>query len=213
MPLTFMDKREGKPVIGLLGGVGAGKSTVAAELAALGCGVVDADAVGHQILREPDVKARLAERFGPDILGSDGEIQRPRLAERAFVSAEATAALNAIMHPRMRRRMAERIEVLRADPAIPAVVLDAALLLETDWQELVTHFVFVSAPAEARARRVAEARGWDRSAWAARENSQKPLDIKAASAEYVVDNSSSLSALREQVRSVFHRIVQSADRP
>jgi dephospho-CoA kinase len=208
-----MPSAKSKPVIGLLGGIGAGKSTVAAELVALGCGLVDADAIGHGLLNDPAVKAELRKRWGDGVMDAGGNVDRSAVSRVVFDSPEELAALNAVMHPRIRGRMVERVAALQADPAVAAVVVDAALLLETDWHEQCTHFVFVSAPEQERARRVRRVRGWDRATWKRRENSQKPLDIKAAKAEYVVDNSSSVSRLREQVRSVFHRIVHAADRP
>ena len=202
-----------KPVIGLLGGIGAGKSTVAAELVKLGCGLVDADAIGHELLSDAAVKAEFRRLWGPDVFDASGQVDRAAVAQIAFSSERGLSELNAVMHPRIRQRMVEQIQAMEAAPATAAIVVDAALLLETDWHELCTHFVYVSAPPELRARRVAQARGWDRDRWAARENSQKPLDIKAARAEDVLDNSSSLSCLREQVRSVLCRIVHAAGRP
>jgi len=197
----------GKPVIGLLGGVGSGKSTVAAELVKLGCGLIDADAIGHEVLAEAEVKAELVRRWGDGILGADGAVDRAGVSERVFGHPEELAALNAVMHPRMRSRMVKRIERMQADPSVPAVVLDAALLLETDWHELCTDFVFVRAEEDQRAERAESSRGWSKAQWRAREKSQKSLDIKAGRAEYVIDNRSCLSRLREEVRTLFHQIV------
>jgi dephospho-CoA kinase len=208
-----MTNARAKPVIGLLGGIGAGKSTVAAELVSLGCGLVDADAIGHELLEEADVRSQLREILPEDVFDPDGRVDRRAAAHAVFASRGELDKLNAVMHPRIRRRMERRIDELRADPHVAAIVIDAALLLETDWHDLCTHFVFVSAPGRARAERVRAARGWSTATWKARENSQKPLDIKASKAEYVVDNSSSVSRLREQVCSVFHRIVGPADLP
>jgi len=200
-----------KPVIGLLGGVGAGKSTVAAELVALGCGLIDADAIGHELLTDPEVRAELLRRWGQDICGADGAVDRAAVADRVFGRPEELAALNALMHPRMRKRMVERIERMRSDPSVKAVVVDAALLLETDWHQLCTDFVFVQAGDDQRAERARTSRGWSRAQWQAREKSQKALDIKAGKAEYVVDNRSCLSRLREQVRTLFHQLVDRVD--
>jgi len=202
-----------KPVIGIVGGIGAGKSTVAAELARLGCAVVDADAVGHELLAEDEVKADLRGRWGEEIFSPTGEVDRAALAERAFATASELEALNFIMHPRMRRRLAGRIERLSADAAVKAIVLDAAVLLEAGWDEFCTHIIYVSAPAEARRIRAAAGRGWDGPTWQQRENLQKSLDKKRSRAEYVLENSSSLTHLRRLVRQLFHRIVQLTDRP
>ena len=208
-----MTQASSKPVIGLLGGVGAGKSTVAAEFVRLGCGLVDADAVGHALLDEPSVKAELRELMGADVFDQAGKVDRAAVARRVFDSPERLAALNALLHPRIRTRMAEQIEAMRADHDVPAIVVDAPLLLETDCHELCTQFVFVRAPDRLRARRVADERQWSRSEWQRREKSQKPLDMKASKADHVVDNCSSLSRLREQVRTIFQTVVRIADQP
>jgi dephospho-CoA kinase len=206
-----MAEKPGKPVIGILGGIGAGKSTVAAEFAALGCALIDGDKLGHEALAQPAVKAELVRAHGRSILlGESGTIDRAALGKIVFDSPAELARLNALTHPLIRRAIERRIAAAAADPSVRAIVLDAALLLETDWQELCTHWVFVRADDELRCRRAAAKKGWDRAAWKKREKSQKPLDMKAAKAEYVVDNSSGLSCLREQVRLVFHRIVDSA---
>ncbi len=208
-----MAKPEGKPVIGLLGGIGAGKSTVAAELVKLGCGLIDADAIGHKLLNDPEVREELRRLWGEGVFDKSGRVDRKAVSKIVFASPDDLQALNAVTHPRMRRRMAARIEAMASDPAVVAVVVDAALLLETDWHELCSHFVYVAAPEDLRFQRVARARGWDRAKWQQREKSQKPLDIKASRTEDILDNSSSVSCLREQVRSVLQRIVHMVGRP
>ncbi len=203
-----MTTTQDKPVIGLLGGIGSGKSTVAAELAALGCGCVDADAIGHELLKDPLVRGELAEHWGQGIFDETGNVNRKALAEAAFASQRQTDALNTIMHPRIRRKMAEQIDAMSDNPAIPAIVIDAALLLETNWHELCDVFIFISTPEDIRAGRVGQSRGWDRRTLKRRENLQIPLDIKADKADYIVNNSLSESSLREQIRLVFNRIIQ-----
>ncbi len=194
-----------------MGGVGSGKSATAAEFAALGCAVIDADAVGHALLAEPDVQAELRTRWGEAIFDA-GQVSRTMLGRIVFADANELAALGAILHPRMRQRFKAAIADAAGDPAIPAVVLDAAVLFEAGWNDLCTHTVFVSAPEEARRRRTAGRPGWDAGEWAAREKSQIPLDTKAAKCDYTIDNSSSVSRLREQVRPLFHEVLHAVDR-
>lgn len=202
-----------KPVIGIVGGIGAGKSTVAAELVNLGCARVDADAIGHDLLARRDVKDELRRRWGEGVFDAQGNADRREIARRVFADPSDLAALNVIMHGRIRQEMAARIERLRTDAKVPAIVVDAALLLETDWNELCTVLVFVDSADSVRSERVARDRGWTEADWRGRENSQKSLDIKRSKADYVIDNSSSVSCLHERVRSVYHRILQSAGRP
>ena len=200
-----------KPVIGIVGGIGAGKSTVAAELVALGCARVDADAIGHDLLARPDVKDELRRRWGQGVFDARGNADRREIARRVFADAADLAALNAILHGRIRQEMARQIEKLQSAADVAAIVVDAALLLETDWHELCTVLVFVDSADSLRGDRVRAERGWTEAAWRSREKSQKSLDMKRSRADYVIDNSSSVSCLREQVRSVYHRILRSAD--
>lgn len=194
-------------MIGLLGGVGSGKSTVAAELASLGCAVIDADKIGHELLAADAVREQIRRRWGAAVFTPDGQVDRAALGRVVFGQPAELAALNAIVHPLIRRRIIQQVDQFQGRKDCQAVVIDAALLLETDWHELCTHLVFVSAPEPARVHRVRQERGWDRQTWQDREKSQKALDIKASRAEYIIDNSSSVSCLREQVRSVIQRIL------
>jgi dephospho-CoA kinase len=196
-----------KPVIGLLGGIGAGKSTVAAELVALGCAAID----GHELLATPAVREQLAARWGEGIFAGDG-VNRGALAAVVFNDPAELDALNRILHPAIRSQIESRIEHYRQDDHVRAIVLDAAIMMEAGWDELCSDLVFVKSDDAARAQRVAAMRGWTMDAWARREKSQIPLDKKAARCNYVVDNSSSTSRLREQVREIFRRILHSADR-
>lgn len=202
-----------KPVIGIVGGIGAGKSTVAAEFAKLGCALVSGDAIGHALLADPDVRSQLRRLWGKEIFAPDGTVDRHAVAERVFQDPAALAALDGILHPRIRARMAEQIGRAEADAAVPAVVVDAAVLFEAGWDDLCTHIVFVSAPSENRRLRACAARGWDRETWRSRENSQISLDKKASRCDYTIDNSLRISRLREQVRRFFHMLVHVADRP
>jgi dephospho-CoA kinase len=197
---------ESKPVLGIVGGIGAGKSTAAAELVALGCVRVDGDAIGHELLGDREVLGEIRRRWPAGVVGPDGRVDREALARRVFADPAELEALNAILHPRIRRRMARRIAAARRDPAARGIVVDAAVLLEAGWDDLCTHLVFVSAPEERRLERVSAQRGWGRRTWMQREKSQISLDKKAAKCDYTIDNCSSVSRLREQIRQLFHRI-------
>lgn len=201
-----------KPVIGLIGGIGAGKSTAAAELGRLGCAIIDADAIGHQLLADPAIVGRLRERWGEKVFGPDGTVDRARLGEIVFAEPEELAALNAIVHPRIRRRMAEAIGQAQADPAVAGAVVDAAVLLEAGWDDLCTHLVFIEADPASRVQRVAAGRGWDQQRWREREKSQISLDKKRAECDYYVANSSSVSHLNEQIRGIFRDLIRTAER-
>ena len=191
------------PVIGVVGGVGSGKSTLARAAGERWClPVLDGDAAGHAALRDAAVRRALRDRFGgaifrpaPDPPGGE-EIDRSALAARVFGDAPETRAakdaLQAVVHPVIRADLLSRIAAAKAADA-PAVLLDAAVLLETGWRDDCDAVVFVDAPPAERLRRVA-ARGWDAAELDRREASQWPLDRKRAAADAVVGNGDGLAA-------------------
>ena len=203
-----MDAR--KPVIGLVGGIGAGKTRAAQEFARLGCAVIDADAIGHELLRDDRVRAAVHRRWGDGVFRSDGAVDRGALARVVFGDSADLAALNDLLHPLIRVRMEELIDRAEGDRSVKAVVLDAAVLFEAGWDDLCSRRVFVSCPAEQRAQRVAATRGWDRATWAEREKAQISLDAKARKCDDHIDSSSSVSHLAEQVRRILTQVAHAS---
>jgi len=187
-----------KPIIGLVGGVGCGKSAAAAQFAALGCAVIDADAIGHDLLTQKNIRRQLDSKWGPRVFRADGSVNRAALAAIVFSDASQLEVLNDIMRDPLGRRIAESIDQAQSDPAIPAIVLDAAILFEAGWDRLCSHTLFVSAPEKLRQLRAA-AKGLSESSWRDREKSQISLDRKADNCYGAIDNSSTVSHLREQV--------------
>ena len=194
------------PVIGLIGGIGAGKSTVAAELATLGCAVIDGDEVGHELLTDESVKRQIRQRWGDEVFGAAGEVRRSRLGAIVFADADELAALNAILHPRIGQELKRRIGEARSQRDIEAVVVDAAVLIEAGWQGLCTVVVFVDAPRDARLDRVQVQRNWDDARLAAREKLQIALDKKRAMADHVLSNLASDPSFAQDVRELLSRI-------
>ena len=153
------------PVIGLIGGIGGGKSAVARLLADRGAAVIDADAVGHELLEDPAIRARVVERFGAGVLEASAATDAavPRISRRAlagivFADASALRDLEAILHPAMRDRFLRSITRLVHDGGRPCVVLDAAVLLEAGWDDLCDRVIFVErAPRRAPAPRAGDA--------------------------------------------------------
>lgn len=184
------------PVVGVIGGVGSGKSAVAQWVAERHpVERVDADQLGHLVLQNPAIRAALAQAFGNGILTATGDIDRRRLAELVFgVSTGQQAArsrLEAIVHPAIRAEMERKladIEPGRTD----AVLLDAALLLEANWDNVCDAIVFIDTTPEQRAERVREQRQWSAQELADRESSQWPLSEKRARASLTIDNSGPL---------------------
>lgn len=171
-------------VVGLVGGVASGKSTVARILAGeRGAAHVDADALARRVFRRPAVQRALRRRF-PGARGRDGSMDRIELARRVFSSRRALAALEAITHPPIRRAIEAAIRRARAR----IVVLDAALLQETGADGLCDEVWYVACPARERRRRAREGRGWSAAEHRAREARQWPCRRKRARAQQVIDN-------------------------
>lgn len=195
-------------VVGLTGGIGTGKTTVAALLARRGADIVDCDALGRLVL-EPGGAAydEVVEQFGPRVVGDDGRIDRPALARIVFGDPLALARLNAITHPAIDGEIAQRIR----DASAPVVVLDMAVLVESDlgagqYQRVVV----VEAPLDLRLVRL-EGRGVPRDDALARMASQASDDDRRRVADHVVANDGDLDRLDAHVERLWRRLLTAAD--
>jgi len=190
--------------VGLTGGIGAGKSAVAARLAELGAVVIDADAVAREVVAAGTEGLRLiVAEFGADVLRPDGELDRTALGDRVFGDAAALARLNAIAHPLVSRRSAE---LAAAAPAGAVVVHDVPLLVENDLAAAYDVVVVVCAETELRIRRLAEHRGVSEEQARARMAAQATDDQRRAVADVVLDNSGTPEQLAVQVDSFWSRL-------
>jgi dephospho-CoA kinase len=178
-------------VVGLIGGIGSGKSLVASCFARLGARVIDADALGHEALRQPEIRDRIVQRWGQGILNDAGEIARRKLAAIVFADAAERQALERLVFPWIERRIREELHRARRDPQVRVAVLDAAILLETGWDRHCDVIVFVDAPLEQRLERLTTKRGWTIKEVEARENAQLPIPEKRSRADVVVGNDAS----------------------
>ena len=190
-----------KPVIGLVGGIGAGKSTAAAAFAARGGAVVDADALGHEALEQPEIRRRVLDRWGyrGNLVKPDGRLDRRAIARIVFANPAERAALEAMVFPYIGRRAMEEVAKAQADPAAKFVVVDAAVMLEAGWDGVCDRLVYVDAPPEARLARLAARGGWSASDLAAREAAQWPAAEKRKRAAAVIVNDAGLEKMQEQV--------------
>jgi len=193
-------------VIGLIGGIGSGKSQVAAFLAVRGAVVIDADVVGHEVLERPDVRRAVVSRFGPGVLrrapaGGDEvpSIDRRALGKIVFADSSALRDLESIVHPLMEERFHGLISEAALDGRAPAVVLDAAILLEKGWDRFCDLVVFVDCPWGVRLERVVASRGWSAETLRSRESSQWPVETKRAHADAVIPNDRGLDSLERSV--------------
>jgi dephospho-CoA kinase len=197
-----------KPLIGIIGGIASGKSTVAAEFEKLGCTVIDADAIVHELLREEKVRDEVVQLFGPGVLNTCGELDRKRLATIVFADTKRLSALNEVIHPRVLQRTEELIAQYNTDSHTKAIVLDMPLLIEVGWADRCERVIFVACD---RSRRVERARTrglLDDREIEIRENSQISLDKKAKLADNIVDNNSDFSTLVRQIKEIFSKIAK-----
>ena len=176
-------------VIGLLGGVASGKSLVADELRRLGAKIIDADDIGHHVLREPEVIAALRQRWGEEVIGRDGQVVRAAVAKIVFAPPPQgpveLAFLEELTHPRIGARLERALDSLSENGNLKAVVLDAPVMLKAGWDDQI---LFIEAPPSTRLQR-ARRRGWTDADFTAREEAQEPLDVKRKAADRVIDNS------------------------
>jgi dephospho-CoA kinase len=194
------------PVIGLVGGIGAGKSLAAAALAEKGLRVLDADTIGHALLAQRPARDKIVGRFGPGVLRADEEgversepdVDRQALGRIVFADPTARRDLEAILHPAMRKTF-ERAIARAGRNGLPGVVLDAAILYEAGWDRLCDAVLFIDAPREVRLSRLAAQRGWSGDDLDAREAAQTPLDAKRGRADAVLENDGPPEALRGAV--------------
>ncbi len=197
-----------KPVIGLLGGIGSGKSTVAREFARQGCGVIDADELARAALREPNVRDQLVAWWGDAVLDAEGNVDRKAVGRIVFDQPDELRKLESVTHPRVHAGRESARQAMQNDPAIVAIVEDCPLLLESGLDESCDRLILVQASRATRLHRLQRDRGWSESELDRREKNQIPLDTKAQRADDVIDNDESAEPLVGQVRNVLSRILQ-----
>jgi dephospho-CoA kinase len=190
-------------LVGLTGGIGSGKSTVARMLAERGAVVFDADLLAREAV-EPGTPGHTAviERFGADVLAPGGELDREALASIVFADPSARRDLEQIVHPEVRRLFAEGSEAYRDTDRI--VVFSAPLLVESGMHTAFEILVVVSATVGTQIERLMRQRGMSEAATRARIDAQAPLEDKAAVADFLVDNEGTLAELQSQVERLWH---------
>ena len=192
--------------VGLTGGIGSGKSTVARMLGGAGLAVVDADQVARDIM-EPGspVLEEVAAAFGADLIGDDGALDRGELARRAFATTEDTQRLNAITHPAIRAE-SERRFAAAEEAGEQAVIYDMPLLVDLGLNQDMDLTVVVDVDKEERIRRLVDKRGLDEADARARMAQQIDDATRLAAADVVIDNNGPLDALEPQVAALIKKI-------
>lgn len=190
--------RSNPMVIGLAGGIGSGKSEVAKVLAALGALVTDSDKEAKAALERPEVRAKLVEWWGPDVIGKYGTTDRKVIAQIVFERPAERVRLEALIHPLVKATRDEMIARARG-AGVSAVVVDAPLLFEAGLEKECDAVMFVDTPRAERVARVRATRGWGEGELERREKAQLPLEEKKARADVVIRNTGNLDELRVQV--------------
>jgi dephospho-CoA kinase len=194
-------------VLGLLGGIGSGKTAVASLFAEQGALVIDADALVSALHATPEVQAAIRERWGDGMFRVDGELDRARMADAVFDRPEELAELNAILHP----KVIERVRRLVSECPAELCVIDAPLLMECGLDSLCDATVFVECEPSMRRHRVVAARAWSPEEIIRRERKQIPLVEKCERADYVVNNSGDMAATRKQVQRIFQQVTRNGE--
>jgi dephospho-CoA kinase len=191
--------------VGLTGGIGSGKSTVAALLRERGAVVIDSDALAREVV-EPGTPglAAVVEAFGDDVLAEDGSLDRATLAKRVFVDEGFRRRLQDILHPLIRARSAE---IAGAAPAGALVVHDIPLLVETGQADRFDVVLVVDVPVETQVERMVRDRGWTREEAEARVRAQAGRDERLAVATYVLDNTGTRDDHPDHVTEVVDPVV------
>ena len=197
----------GKPIIGLTGGIGAGKTFIAKMFADAGCMVISSDEIIRQAYKDSAIKQQLKKWWGQMVFSPDGEIDRSAVARKVFSRAEDRKKLEQLLHPYANTVRERMMQQAGEDARIKAFVWDTPLLMETGLNRLCDKVVFVDAPREDRLARVKEGRNWSDGDLAERENLQLPLDKKKEISDYCISNTANADYARGQVRDTLTRIL------
>ncbi len=184
-----MNQKQKAIVLGITGGIGSGKSSLARELEKHGATVIDADVFARKALLEPTIRTKLEQAFGSEIIDHQGNINRSLLAQKAFRNQDALQTLNSITHPWIRQAIQTKLEELLTDKTTKAIVLDIPLLLEAGiYEPFLDVVVFVDAPKEIREQRVIKNRSWEKGELERREAQQMPLEEKKQRSDRIIYN-------------------------
>lgn len=200
-------------IVGVTGGIGAGKTTVSGMLAQLGARVIDADQIAREVVEKgPQVLQELVRAFGSGILRADGSLNRRELGRLAFEDSTRCERLNKIIYPHILARLKGHLDQLRKSEYRGIVVVDAALLVEWGALHLLDKLVVVEAPEDVRRQRLREHLGLSPKEIQGRMAAQLPPQEKSKQADYLIGDDVLLSVLRERVHQVWLRLVEDLSR-
>jgi dephospho-CoA kinase len=197
----------GKPIIGLAGGIGSGKSHVAALLREMGCRVIDSDAQVRAAYETEPVRRQLRNWWGEEAFTPDGRVDRRAIGRRVFSDAGDRERVERLIHPLVAADREREMAEAAADKMVLAFVWDTPLLFEKGLNRECDAVVFIESPWHVRLQRVADSRGWSDDELRRRENFQWPLDKKRSFSDYVLQSTADAEEFRSQVRQTLSRIL------
>jgi dephospho-CoA kinase len=195
-------------ILGLVGGIGSGKSTVAEMFCQLGAKRIDADQIGHEILQRPDIQIAARNRWGNSIFDANTKLNRKALAQIVFnpseTGREELRFLNFLVHPLITQKIEDQI-CQWSESGCCCLVLDAPLLLENHWERKIDYLIFVDVPRSARIART-QRRGWTSAELDARESAQLNVDEKRRRADWIINNSGNLDETLDHVKKIWQNL-------
>jgi len=198
----------GRPIIGIAGGIGSGKSYVARLFGELGCLVIDSDAQVRSAYNDERVKSALRDWWGDAAFDSEGKVDRRFISRRVFADPAERERLERLLHPLVNDARAGVMQRAASDPQVVAYVWDTPLLFETGLYRSCDAVVFVDAPPEVRLARVKATRGWEETDLLRRQNFQWGLDKKREMSDHRITNAADHAGdVRDQVRATLSRIL------
>jgi dephospho-CoA kinase len=201
----------GKPIIGLVGGIGSGKSFVARIFSELNCLVINSDQQAKAAYNDPAIRDLLRKWWGDAVFAGDQSVNRSFIAEKIFGSPAERDRLENLLHPWVNGARQRLMDAHADDPQVLAFVWDTPLLFETALDEQCDAVVFIEAAAPVRSGRVMSTRGWSEAEWIRREKLQQPLDMKRKISDYCIVNTADANAaevdVRRQVREILSLIL------
>lgn len=197
----------GKPIIGLAGGIGSGKSHVAGILRELGCVVIDSDAQARQAYETEAVRAQIRQWWGEEVFTPEGKVDRRAIARRVFASPDERERLEQLIHPVVAAARDRQMAEYATDKSVLAFVWDTPLLFEKGLDSHCDAIIFVEADFAKRVRRVADSRGWSDDELRRRENFQLGLDKKRSFSHYILTDMVDAEEFRSQVSQTLSQIL------
>ncbi len=194
-------------VIGITGGIASGKSTIAEILRSLGANVIDADKICHQLINTKEIVQQITKKWGDHIQNKYGEIERCALAKIVFSDKKEISALNKIIHPEVIKHIRSRITKLKNEATTKAIVLDAALLVESNLVKVCDIIIFVDTNRDTCQRRAMIDRMWSSDEIGKRENFQDLLRVKREIADIIINNNQSKTDTVTQVKNFWCQFI------